>query len=287
MKTGLCLAGGGVKGAAHIGAIKAFEEKNIKFDYIAGTSSGSIVAALYASGFTAEEMLKIFKKYCKKIKYVDFINIVKLIFGLIFTRKIKKNKRPIPKSNNYLLSPCDSKLTYLKIDKNTTFNIKNSTYTINSILKNHSLAKKYRDGAALIFRLSPDDYHRYMFICDGVITSNYEIKGTFHSVNPVAYKNYEVFKENTRECTSIKTNDMGLVTYVEVGALLVGKIENKVKSGMVKKGLEKGYFKYGGSTIVLLFEKNKIALDEEIINNSLNGLETYVKYGEKIGEKKK
>ena len=65
------------------------------------------------------------------------------------------------------------------------------------------------------------------------------------------------------------------------------KIENKVKSGMVKKGLEKGYFKYGGSTIVLLFEKNKIALDEEIINNSLNGLETYVKYGEKIGEKKK
>lgn len=126
-----------------------------------------------------------------------------------------------------------------------------------------------------------------MFICDGVITSNYEIKGTFHSVNPVAYKNYEVFKENTRECTSIKTNDMGLVTYVEVGALLVGKIENKVKSGMVKKGLEKGYFKYGGSTIVLLFEKNRIALDEEIINNSLNGLETYVKYGEKIGEKKK
>ena len=208
-------------------------------------------------------------------------------FNDFFTRKIKKNKRPIPKSNNFLLSPCDSNLTYLKIDKNTTFNIKNSTYTINSILKNDSLAKKYKDGTALVFRLSPDDYHRYMFICDGVITSNYEIKGMFHSVNPVAYKNYEVFKENTRECTSIKTNDMGLVTYVEVGALLVGKIKNKVKSGMVKKGLEKGYFKYGGSTIVLLFEKDKISLDEEIINNSLNGFETYVKYGEKIGEKKK
>lgn len=208
-------------------------------------------------------------------------------FNDFFTRKIKKNKRPIPKSNNYLLSPCDSKLTYLKIDKNTTFNIKNSTYTINSILNNDSLAKKYKDGVALIFRLSPDDYHRYMFICDGVITSNYEIKGTFHSVNPVAYKNYEVFKENTRECTCIKTNDMGLVTYVEVGALLVGKIKNIITTGKIKKGEEKGYFEYGGSTIVLLFEKDKISLDEEIINNSLNGFETYVKYGEKIGEKKK
>lgn len=89
MKFGLSLAGGGVKGAAHIGVLKALEESNIKIDYIGGTSSGSIVAALYAAGFKSDEIFTIFKKYCKKIKYVDINNIFKLIIGLIFTGRIQ------------------------------------------------------------------------------------------------------------------------------------------------------------------------------------------------------
>lgn len=88
MKLGLCLAGGGVKGAAHIGAIKALEEANMTFNYVGGTSSGSIVACLYACGFSSKEMYQIFKRYCKKIKYVDTMNIIKLIVGLVFTGKI-------------------------------------------------------------------------------------------------------------------------------------------------------------------------------------------------------
>lgn len=85
---GLSLAGGGVKGAAHIGVLKAFEEKKIKIDYISGTSSGSIVSTLYACGYTPDEIYQIFKKYCKQINYISIKNIIQLIYGLIIKRKI-------------------------------------------------------------------------------------------------------------------------------------------------------------------------------------------------------
>lgn len=88
MRLAVCLAGGGVKGAAHIGVLKALEEEKIKYDYICGTSSGSIVATLHAMGYKSSEIYDLFNVYCKKIKYVDFKNIVKLIGGLIFNRSI-------------------------------------------------------------------------------------------------------------------------------------------------------------------------------------------------------
>ena len=87
MKIALCLSGGGVKGAAHIGALKAFEEANIEFNYISGTSSGSIVAALYAVGYSSDEIYYLFKKYAKKIKYIDMGAIIKILKNLIIKGK--------------------------------------------------------------------------------------------------------------------------------------------------------------------------------------------------------
>ena len=85
---GLCLAGGGIKAAAHIGALKAFEEENIKFDSVSGASSGSIIATMYALGYNSDEMWKMFQKYVKKIKYVEWKNIIEMVVGLLFTGKI-------------------------------------------------------------------------------------------------------------------------------------------------------------------------------------------------------
>lgn len=85
---GLCLAGGGIKAAAHIGALKAFEEQHIKFDCVSGASSGSIIATMYALGYNSKEMWEMFKKYSKKVTYVEWKQILRMIFGLIFKRKL-------------------------------------------------------------------------------------------------------------------------------------------------------------------------------------------------------
>ena len=85
---GICFSGGGVKAAAHIGALKALEEEKIEFDCVSGASSGSIIATMYALGYNSDEMWELFQQFAHKIKYYQWKQILKLIIGLILKREI-------------------------------------------------------------------------------------------------------------------------------------------------------------------------------------------------------
>ena len=203
-----------------------------------------------------------------------------------FTRKIKDEVRKFDKNKNSLISPCDSKLTAYEINDKSVFKIKDSYYKIEDLLKNKKLADKYKNGLCLIFRLCVDDYHRYCYIDDGEKEKNTFIKGVLYTVRPVALENYNIYKENSREYTILHTDNFGDVVHIEVGATIVGRIKNHHQEYKFTKGEEKGMFEFGGSTIVLLLEKDKVNIDKEILDNTKDGFETIVKIGEKIGTKK-
>ncbi len=205
-------------------------------------------------------------------------------FNDFFIRKIKPEKREIIMDEDVFISPCDSKLIAYKINEKTIFNVKNTAYDVFSLTNNKKISKEFKNGYALVFRLSPADYHRYYFVDDGVVLEKYKINGKFHTVNPIVYDKFEVFKENTRECTLLQTKNFDKLLYIEVGALLVGKINNHdIKK--FNKGDEKGFFMYGGSTVIILVKKNIIGLDKKILKNSKFGYETSVKLGEKIAKR--
>ncbi|MCI6561781.1 MAG: phosphatidylserine decarboxylase [Ruminococcus sp.] len=202
-----------------------------------------------------------------------------------FTRKIKPQSRQIDMEKSHLISPCDSKLTVYRVDKDSLFRIKNSLYSVADLLNSKKLAERYSGGLCLIFRLEVDDYHRYCYIDSGTKTENWFIAGELHTVNPVALKHYNIYKRNCREYTMLRTENFGDVIQAEVGAMMVGRIVNHHGKASFRRGEEKGMFMFGGSTVVLLIERGRAVIDADIVRNSASGIETVVKYGEKIGEK--
>ncbi len=200
-----------------------------------------------------------------------------------FSRKIKSDARVLDENPMHLISPCDSKLTVLPISKEGLLTIKHTKYTVASLLRDKKLAKKFEGGQALIFRLCVDDYHRYCYVADGIKSRNRFIPGVLHTVNPIANDYFPIYKENSREYTLLHTEEFGDMVVMEVGALLVGKIVNHHEKAQVRRGWEKGYFQFGGSTIVLLLQAGVAQIDEDILKNSDEGFETVVKLGEKIG----
>ena len=204
-------------------------------------------------------------------------------FNDFFTRKIKPDCRPVPEDLDVLISPCDCLATVSPIQENTTFSIKNTEYTLRSLLRSPRLAKRFRGGYAYVLRLTVEDYHRYLYSVSGKQSKNYHIDGTFHTVNPIANDYLPIYKENTREYTVIRSKEFGDVLQMEVGALLVGKISNHKQSTVVTRGEEKGFFEYGGSTIVVLTQKDRVTPRSDLLTNSKNGYETKVLQAHPLG----
>lgn len=204
-------------------------------------------------------------------------------FNDFFTRKIKPDCRPVPEDLDVLISPCDCLATVYPIQENTTFSIKNTEYTLRSLLRSPRLAKRFRGGYAYVLRLTVEDYHRYLYSVSGKQSKNYHIDGTFHTVNPIANDYLPIYKENTREYTIIHSKEFGDVLQMEVGALLVGKISNHKQSTVVTRGEEKGFFEYGGSTIVVLTQKGRVTPRSDLLTNSKNGYETKVLQAHPLG----
>lgn len=226
-------------------------------------------------------------KFIKKnnINMSDYPKRDYLSFNDFFTRKIKPGKRKFSTNPNDLSSVADSKLLVYSVNEKTEMLIKGKKYTLRDLLRDKKLAQEYKGGTCLVFRLTVDDYHRYSFVDDGTLIRTKKINGILHTVGPVAFKRYKVFKENQREYSVLNTKNFGDVIQMEIGALMVGKIVNHdIKS--FKKGDEKGYFLFGGSTVVLIFKKNVVEIDSDIMVNSNLGIETKVKLGEVIGKRK-
>ena len=204
-------------------------------------------------------------------------------FNDFFYRKIKPGARPI---NEGIVSPADGRLlAFQNINDTLKFYVKGTEFDLSTFLKDDDLASKYAGGSMLVIRLAPVDYHRFHFCATGIASRTVDIKGAYYSVSPIALKkNLAIFLENKRAYCSIKTEHYGDIMHVDVGATMTGSIiQTYTPDTVINKGDEKGFFAFGGSTIVLLFEKDKISFSEDLLANTAKGYETYVKMGDTIG----
>ena len=203
-------------------------------------------------------------------------------FNEFFIRRLKPEARPFSSDPALLVSPADGRaLVFPILDEDTFAPVKGCPFTIRKMLPVH--ADRFTNGALAIVRLCPADYHRYHFPCAGNITEYRSLAGALHSVNPIALgSGRDVFGDNKRSYTLIDTEHAGTLCFMEIGAFGVGGIVNTRCSGRVEKMDEKGYFKFGGSSVVLIFEPERIRFSGDLVANSAAGNETLVKVGQPL-----
>lgn len=208
-------------------------------------------------------------------------------FNSFFIRRFRNGFRPFEAADALMPAFCEARyFGYESLGPEDKVPVKGDLLGGEALLANKKWGEVFDNGPCLLARLCPVDYHRFHFPDDGEILDHYRVPGVLHSVNPIALKeNENIFAVNERQVTILDTKNFGKLAYVEVGAICVGKIvQSRPMTGSFKRGEEKGYFLFGGSTVIVLGEKGKWRPDQVVLDHTQKGVEVYQKLGTRIAE---
>ena len=208
-------------------------------------------------------------------------------FNAFFTRRLKPDARPFTPEPDTFPCPADGKvLVYQQLVDGARIPVKGASVPLQLLLDSEDQAGTYRHGSALVVRLAPSDYHRFHFPDSGKAGPARVVAGRYYIVNPLGLARVPgVFWRNKRAITEIASQYFGRIAYVEIGGFAVGSIVETYTPGTVHRGQEKGYFQFGGSTLVLLFKPGMIAFDDDLVEDSRRGIEVHVRAGSGIGRR--
>ena len=215
-------------------------------------------------------------------KLEDYIH-----FNDFFYRKFKPGQRPICPGKNNVCFPAEGRhLGFKNIDEDQHFYVKGQSLSLATLIGNKDVANMFAGGTCVISRLSPLDYHRFHFPCSGVPQKSYCVNGSLLSVHPIALQHsFKILGENKRWVTLLQSKRFGSILMIEVGASCVGSVTQTFTPGVeVMKGDEKGYFSFGGSTVITLFEHGRIELSDDLICCTQHGIELYAHVGDLMGQ---
>ncbi len=203
-------------------------------------------------------------------------------FNDFFCRRLKEGARPFDPAPEVLSSPADGRISVFEnLKSSDAVPVKGARRSLNDLCCGELETAEY---AVAVIRLAPVDYHRFHFPCDCVQSSlPQKVSGKYHSVNPIALAVYpDLFVENTRQITRLESENFGTFRYLEVGAFGVGSIIQYTGPGKHLKQSEKGCFKFGGSTVILIFENDRLKWNADLLQNTANGYETLIRLGETL-----
>lgn len=211
-------------------------------------------------------------------------------FNQFFIRRFRPGKRPFVESPSEMAAFSEARYYgYESVQDNESVPVKGHNLKPKALIANEKWEKTFEDGPLLLARLCPVDYHRYHYPDNGKILDDYRVSGMYHSVNPLALKaKGDILITNERHVTILETENFGKLAYIEVGAICVGKIIQSRpldKGSVFSRGEEKGYFLFGGSTVIVVGEKGKWKPSEDILSNTKQGLETYLHLGMTVAKR--